>query len=116
MCLAIPGQVVELFPDQPNIAVIDVVGVRRKVDLGLLQDNLPVQGDWVLIHVGFAMSKISEADAIDQMRTLRALGEAEAAMQEVQGYGMEDGYGTENAENPRPSPGILTPGGKKDWA
>jgi len=42
------------FPDQPNIAVIDVVGVRRKVDLGLLQDNLPLKGDWVLIHVGFA--------------------------------------------------------------
>ena len=110
MCLAIPGQVVELFPDQPNTAVIDVVGVRREVDLGLLQDNLPVQGDWVLIHVGFAMSKISEADDIDQMRTLRALGEAEAAMQEVQGYGME------NAENPQSPPGISMPGIKKDWA
>jgi len=90
MCLAIPGQVVELFPDQPNAALIDVVGVRRKVDLGLLQDNLPVKGDWVLIHVGFAMSKISEVDAIDQMRTLRMLGEAEAAMQEIQGYGLDD--------------------------
>jgi hydrogenase expression/formation protein HypC len=93
MCLAIPGQIVELFPDQPNIAVIDVVGVRRKVDLGLLQDSLPVQGDWVLIHVGFAMSRISEEDALDQMRTLRALGEAGAALEEVQGYGLE------NAEN-----------------
>jgi hydrogenase expression/formation protein HypC len=90
MCLAIPGQVIELFPDQPNVAMIEVVGVRRKVDLGLLQDNLPVRGDWVLIHVGFAMSKISEEDALDQMRTLRALGEAEAAMQEVEGYDMED--------------------------
>jgi hydrogenase expression/formation protein HypC len=91
MCLAIPGQVVELFRDQPNTALIDVVGVRRKVDLGLLQDNLPVQGDWVLIHVGFAMSKISEEDALDQMRTLRMLGEAEAAMQEIEGYGLENG-------------------------
>jgi len=97
MCLAIPGQVIELFPDQPNIAVIDVVGVRRKVDLGLLQDNLPLKGDWLLIHVGFAMSKISEQDALDQMRTLRALGEAEAAMQEIQGYGLE------NTENPEAS-------------
>ena len=44
----------------------------------------------MLIHVGFAMSKISEEDAMDQMRTLRALGEAEAAMQEVEGYGLED--------------------------
>jgi hydrogenase expression/formation protein HypC len=91
MCLAIPGQIVELFPDQPTAAMIDVVGVRRKVDLGLLQDNLPVKGDWVLIHVGFAMSKISEEDALDQMRTLRMLGEAEAAMQEIEGYGqLED--------------------------
>lgn len=88
MCLAIPGQIVEIFPDQLNIALIDVVGVRRKVDLGLLQDNLPVVGDWVLIHVGFAMSKISEEDAVDQMRTLRMLGEAEAAMQEIEGYGL----------------------------
>ena len=79
MCLAIPGQVVEFFPDQPNIALIDVVGVRRKVDLGLLEDDPPVKGDWVLIHGGFAMSKISEEDALDQMRTLRMLGEAEAA-------------------------------------
>jgi hydrogenase expression/formation protein HypC len=97
MCLAIPGQVVELFPDQPNAALIDVVGVRRRVDLGLLQDDMPKQGDWVLIHVGFAMSKISEAEALDQMRTLRALGEAESAMEEVQGYGLE------NSVNAKPS-------------
>ena len=70
--------------------MIDVVGVRRKVDLGLLQDNMPVKGDWVLIHVGFAMSKISEEDAVDQMRMLRMLGEADAAMQEVEGYGLEN--------------------------
>ena len=88
MCLAIPGQVVELFPDHPTKAMIDVVGVRRRVDLGLLLDNPPVKGDWVLIHVGFAMSKISEEDALDTMRVLRELGEAEAAMQEVEGYGL----------------------------
>jgi hydrogenase expression/formation protein HypC len=90
MCLAIPGKIVQLFPDQPLTAMVDVVGVRRKVDLGLLQDQPPVAGDWVLIHVGFAMSKISEQDANDQMRTLRMLGEAEAAMEEVQGYGLEE--------------------------
>ena len=90
MCLAIPGKIVQLFPDQPQTAMVDVVGVRRKVDLGLLEDQLPVAGDWVLIHVGFAMSKISEQDANDQMRTLRMLGEAEAAIEEVQGYGLEE--------------------------
>jgi hydrogenase expression/formation protein HypC len=60
------------------------------IDLGLLQDDQPVPGDWVLIHVGFAMSKISERDALDQMDTLRRLGEIDGAMQEVQGYGLED--------------------------
>lgn len=108
MCLAIPGQIVELFPDQPNTAMIDVVGVRRKVDLGLLQDNMPVQGDWVLIHVGFAMSKISEEDALDTMRTLRMLGEAEAAMQEVEGYGLHDQDEVEDQEeDAKASEGIL---------
>ncbi len=90
MCLAIPGRIVELDSQNALQAVVDVVGVRRKVDLGLLQDEPPVAGDWVLIHVGFAMSKISEADAADQMRTLTMLGEAEAAMQEVRGYGLEN--------------------------
>jgi hydrogenase expression/formation protein HypC len=89
MCLAIPGQIVELFPDQPTAAMIEVAGVRRRIDLGLLQDNLPLRGEWVLIHVGFAMSKISEEDAVDQMRTLRMLGEVESAMQEIEGYGLE---------------------------
>jgi len=90
MCLAIPGQIVEIQPAPSTLAVVEVAGVRRKVDLGLLQDDMPRNGDWVLIHVGFAMSKISEEDAQDQMRTLRMLGEAEAAVQEVTGYGMEE--------------------------
>jgi len=89
VCLAIPGQIVELDSHNANQAVVEVVGVRRKVDLGLLQDEPAVPGDWVLIHVGFAMSKISEADAADQMRTLILLGETEAALQEVRGYGLE---------------------------
>jgi hydrogenase expression/formation protein HypC len=90
MCLAIPGKIVELISngDQES-AMVEVVGVRRKIDVGLLLEDKPVPGDWVLIHVGFAMSKISEADATDQMNTLRALGEVEGAMQEVQGYGLE---------------------------
>ncbi len=89
MCLAIPGRIVEFDKDGSARATVDVVGVRRKVDLGLLQEDMPVLGDWVLIHVGFAMSKISEQDAVDQMNTLRMLGETEQAMQEVRGYGLE---------------------------
>ena len=90
MCLAIPGKIIEIAPDNPRSALVDVVGMRRKVDLGLLEDDRPVPGDWVLIHVGFAMSKISEADAMDQMRTLEMLGESEAAVQEVRGYGLDE--------------------------
>ncbi len=98
MCLAIPGKVIEVSAvdtagpaaTKQDTALVDVIGVRRRVDLGLLQDDRPVPGDWVLIHVGFAMSKISEEDALDQMRILRMLGENEAAMQEVRGYSVDD--------------------------
>ena len=100
MCLAIPGRIVEVDSQNAQQAVVDVAGVRRKVDLSLLQDEPPVLGDWVLIHVGFAMSKISEANAVDQMRILTMLGEAEAAMQEVRGYGLE------NEEQDRTGPGL----------
>jgi hydrogenase expression/formation protein HypC len=87
MCLAIPGRIVDISSDQPNTALVELVGVRRKVDLGFLQHNPPVAGDWVLIHVGFAITKIREDDALDLIRTLRMLGEPEAAMQEVERYG-----------------------------
>jgi hydrogenase expression/formation protein HypC len=91
MCLAIPGKIVEVLPkaDSQQAAVVDVAGVRRRVDLGLLEEEKPVAGDWVLIHVGFAMSKISEQDALDQMQTLALLGETEAALQEIRGYGSD---------------------------
>jgi hydrogenase expression/formation protein HypC len=89
MCLAIPGKIVELAPEMPHLGVVEVTGVRRRVDLGLLVDEPPQVGDWVLIHVGFAMSKISEREAADQMRTLAILGEDQAAMEEVRGYGLE---------------------------
>jgi hydrogenase expression/formation protein HypC len=87
MCLAIPGRIVEILTERENLALVEVVGVRRKIDVGLLEDDPAKPGDWVLIHVGFAMSRISEDDAIEQMRTLAMLGESEAAMQEIEGYG-----------------------------
>ncbi len=85
MCLAIPGKIVELLDEDRDTAVIDVLGVRRRIDLGLLADDPPILGDWVLIHVGFAMSKISEVDALDQLRMLTELGEQDSALEEVQG-------------------------------
>ena len=86
MCLAIPGKIIEMVADQATLAVVDVNGVRRRVDLGLLVDEHPVPGDWVLIHVGFAMSKISEEEASQQFQTLALLGEDTAALEEVRGY------------------------------
>lgn len=74
-----------------STALVDIMGVRRRVDLGLLLEDPPVANDWVLIHVGFAMSKISAVEAEDQMRLLAMLGEAQAAYEEVSGYSSDDG-------------------------
>ena len=87
MCLAIPAKIVELFPDDPTLALVELLGVRRKIDTGLL--DTPAQtGEWVLVHVGFAMSRISEDQAQEQLQTLAMLGEQEAALDEIRGYGV----------------------------
>ena len=65
---------------------MEVAGVRRQIDIDLLSDEPLQSGDWVLIHVGFAMSRISETGAAEQMRLLAMLGEDEAAMEELEGY------------------------------
>ena|SRR6476660_8508377 len=101
MCLAIPGKIVSLVPDEPHLGVVEVTGVRRRVDLGLLVEDMPKIGDWVLIHVGFAMSRISEQDATEQMQLLTMLGEGEAAMNEVRGYGLEEPGDFRTAEKHR---------------
>lgn len=90
MCLAIPGQIVEIVPGATNRALVDVLGVRRGVDISLVEPEGIAAGDWVLIHVGFAMSKIREEDALEQIRTLTALGETEAAMEEARGYSADE--------------------------
>jgi hydrogenase expression/formation protein HypC len=106
MCLAIPGRIVSLVSNEPHLGVVEVTGVRRRVDLGLLIEDMPKIGDWVLIHVGFAMSKISEQDAVEQMQLLTMLGEGEAAMDEVRGYGLEEAAEFRAARG--------SPGAKKD--
>ncbi len=85
-CLAIPGRIIEISSQNPHSAIVDAFGLLREVDVTLLQDDKPAPGDWVLIHVGFAMSKISDTDALDRLRTLELLGEAQAAAQEICGY------------------------------
>jgi hydrogenase expression/formation protein HypC len=86
MCLAIPGQIVEFNAEQPMLAKVDVAGVKRNINVGLLEDQTVGIGDWVLIHVGFAMSKIEESQAQDQLQMLKALGEDQLAIEEVRGY------------------------------
>ena len=76
MCLAIPGQVIEMVDDAHQIAKVDVVGVRRNVNVGLLaSDGEEVRpGDWVLIHVGFALSKVDEEEARATLGLLQNMG------------------------------------------
>jgi hydrogenase expression/formation protein HypC len=90
MCLAIPAKIVEFFPGEQTRALVEVAGVRRHIDTGLLAEESLETGDWVLVHVGFAMSKISEEQALDQIQTLTMLGEQSAVMEEVTGYGLDE--------------------------
>lgn len=76
MCLGIPGEVIEILPDQPDLAKVDVSGVKRAINIGLLTDDPPGPGDWVLIHVGFALSKIDEEEARAAMEFLEGIGQA----------------------------------------
>ena len=76
MCLGIPGVIVEILPDQPDLATVDVSGVRRAINIGLITDDKPEPGDWILIHVGFALSKIDEAEAKAAMDFLEGIGQA----------------------------------------
>lgn len=76
MCLGIPGEVVSLSADRPDIATVAVSGVRRAVNIGLLTEDPPTPGDWVLIHVGFALSKIDEREAAAAMEFLEGIGRA----------------------------------------
>jgi hydrogenase expression/formation protein HypC len=74
MCLGIPGEVVAITDAATHLATVDVGGVRRVVNIGLLDDITP--GDWVLVHVGFAMSRIDEHEAQATLALLEGLGQA----------------------------------------
>ena len=88
MCLAIPGQIVEITDQENSLARVEVVGVRRTVNIGLLDDVEP--GDWVLIHVGFALSKIDEEEAMATRRLLEMMGaEYEQELEELKASAIE---------------------------
>lgn len=75
MCLGIPGRVVSFLDETDQLAKVDVTGVTRNINIGLvLEDGIDV-GDWVLIHVGFAMSVIDEEEAEQALQGLQLLGQ-----------------------------------------
>jgi hydrogenase expression/formation protein HypC len=82
MCLAIPGQITEVVDDDLRLAKVDVAGVRRTVNIGLIDGLGP--GDWVLVHVGFALSKVDEEEAAATLALLEAMGaEFEQELEEL---------------------------------
>ncbi len=84
MCLGIPGQVVDFVDETEHIAKVDVTGVTRNVNVGLVRDEGLKVGDWVLIHVGFAMSIIDEEEATMTLEALKSLGEQfESEVEEI---------------------------------
>ena len=88
MCLGIPGQIVEITDPLRNLAKVDVSGVKREINIACIVDqDHPVEkcvGDWVLIHVGFAMGRIDEVEARRTMDLLIELGEAQKEMEAMQ--------------------------------
>jgi hydrogenase expression/formation protein HypC len=87
MCLGIPGQIVEIVDAHKKLAKVDVSGVKRQVNLTcIVNDEHPVEscvGDWVLIHVGFAMSRIDEEEAKKTLELLHELGEAQKEIESM---------------------------------
>jgi hydrogenase expression/formation protein HypC len=88
MCLGIPGCIVRIDNADDLVATVEVSGVRRQINISCIVDEAhPVEscvGDWVLVHVGFAMSRINEAEAAETLRLLRELGELQAELETMQ--------------------------------
>ena len=92
MCLAIPGQVLEIVDESNRLATVDVAGVKRSVNVGLLDDEMGGvgAGDWVLIHVGFAISKVDEDEAAATLELLEGMGaDYEQELEELKASAIE---------------------------
>jgi hydrogenase expression/formation protein HypC len=76
MCLGIPGEVVRLDAERPGMATVNVGGARREVNVMLVEEDRVGPGDWVLIHVGFALAKIDEEEARLTLSHLEEMGQA----------------------------------------
>jgi hydrogenase expression/formation protein HypC len=94
MCLGIPGRIVRIEDATDMIATVDVCGVRRKINIACIVDEThPVEacvGDWVLVHVGFAMSRIDEAGAAETLRVLEELAQMQAELDALAGTPAEE--------------------------
>jgi hydrogenase expression/formation protein HypC len=84
MCLAIPGKIVEIVDAENFIAKVEVGGVRRNVNVGMLDREEAAVGNYVLIHVGFAMTKIDEAEAKETLRILEEIGQYQDEFEQFQ--------------------------------
>jgi hydrogenase expression/formation protein HypC len=92
MCLAIPGQILEMVDETNHLAKVDVAGVRRNVNVGLLDEGGEGvgPGDWVLIHVGFALSRVDEDEALATRRLLEGMGaDYEQELEELKASAIE---------------------------
>jgi len=95
MCLGIPGKIVEIVNVENKLAMVDVAGVKREINIACIVDaEHPVTsclGDWVLVHVGFAMSRINEVEAAKTLELLMELGEAQEEIRAMENSGREPG-------------------------
>jgi hydrogenase expression/formation protein HypC len=82
MCLAIPGRIVEIVDEDNSIAKVEVGGVKRNINIGMLGKEEARVGDYVLIHVGFAMSKVDEKEAEETLRVLKEIGEFDLELEQ----------------------------------
>jgi hydrogenase expression/formation protein HypC len=78
MCLGVPGEIVEVLDNHPDIATVEVSGVRRAINIGLLEGQGVEPGDWVLVHLGFALSKIDQDEATAMLELLAGMGQPDA--------------------------------------
>src|SRR5215213_9529403 len=103
MCLGIPGRIVEIIDEDLLLAKAEVSGVRRNINIGLVhnEDEQVEIGDWVLIHVGFAMSRLNETEAQSQLQALEDIGEAyEQELAELRASQIEQPWNTRTHRTP----------------
>ncbi len=88
MCLGIPGQIIEIIDANQNLALVNVAGVKRQVSIACIVDHdhsaESCVGDWVLIHVGFAMSRLDEQEAVQTLQLLKELAETQEELLPVE--------------------------------